>query len=1261
MRMKRSFLYLFILMLLGSVGTALAQTGEIFGKVTDETNNPFPGVLVKVKQGGLVKSGAQTEDDGSYSVKPLTQGTYTIEFSAPTYVTQIIEDVVVSGTVGEKINIKMKIKPNELTTFEVVKRKIQLGATNGGMTSKQIVKTGETNITKLVTLKNNVQAVGKTGQIRIGGDRPDGVVFVIDGQVVQQGAGPVNPAQGTVDNFQVFSSGIPANLGDATGGVVSITTKGLSPALHGSIQGRHSIDGYNQNLINATLSGPLVSKKKEGDVKEPILGFLFGVDYTYNADASPTFYKNPVLKEDVLKRLQENPLTPTITSSGLVMLPSSNTVTKDDFVMQKRQLNNSSSGLTTNGKLDFALTDNINITAGGFYNYTNSDVYNRSNSFFAPESIPNRIGSTGRGFVRFKQSFTNNNTSSDTSKKAKAMISNAYYTVQVDYDVTNQKTEDPTFKRNLFDYGYVGKFTQNRVPLYQFGKDTASGRSAIILQSLDGLAGIDFQASDKNPILANYTKNVYANTNQLGFLSDLSQVVRNKGLMNGDFPNTAMSLNGQTIGNIGAGLTGYNYLNNTQIGLHADASFDFKPTNGKRAITHAIGFGLYYEQRSYSSYAAGINIGGAGDNSLWNKMRSLTNSHILAFDYSNPRFIHNGKEYTRAQIDSYSFFSPTDTIIYNRKYVVGGQSVFDMNLRSKLGLDSFDFIDMHSIDPSKLSLDMFSADELLNGGQSFVSYNGYDYTGKKLKGQVNFNDFFTDKNRPIAAFTPNYIAGYVMDKFRFEDMTFNVGVRIERYDNNTKVLKDPYSLYETKAISKIDGSSNTVLGKHPGNVTDDFVAYTDNNQSTTPRVVGYRKGDTWYNVYGVEISDPAVLKNDIWGTKGRDPQPILTPEGNIKIDNAKFDPNRSFTDYVPQVTASPRFQFDFPINDGKARFFAHYDVLVQRPKTGNYANAVDYMFLDRISSTIGNPNLKPQKTFDYELGYHTELTNNSGIGITAFYRERKDQIQLRPYIYATPITYYTYGNRDFSTTKGFNFTYDYVKVKGSKIPIDFSLAYTLQFADGTGSNATSGSGVLQNFITSGLPNLRYVAPMSYDSRHKINLIFDYGFDEGEGPTSKGGKHFLENFNANMIVRTQSGEPYTSNQNVIGNSIQGGLNGTRLPWHFGIDMNIQKRFTLGGFGKKSQSATDAPTAIRKKYYLSTFLYVQNIFNIKEVMSVYNYTNRPDDDGYLASPTGQQSVSSSLNPTAVQALYSLYVNNPGNYNFPRRANLGFTFSF
>lgn len=58
---------------------------------------------------------------------------------------------------------------------------------------------------------------------------------------------------------------------------------------------------------------------------------------------------------------------------------------------------------------------------------------------------------------------------------------------------------------------------------------------------------------------------------------------------------------------------------------------------------------------------------------------------------------------------------------------------------------------------------------------------------------------------------------------------------------------------------------------------------------------------------------------------------------------------------------------------------------------------------------------------------------------------------------ATVGTYNTFRNLDFGTVKGFNFTYDLRRVNN----FEFNAAYTLQFADGTGSDARSQEGLTE--------------------------------------------------------------------------------------------------------------------------------------------------------------------------------------------------------
>jgi hypothetical protein len=233
-----------------------------------------------------------------------------------------------------------------------------------------------------------------------------------------------------------------------------------------------------------------------------------------------------------------------------------------------------------------------------------------------------------------------------------------------------------------------------------------------------------------------------------------------------------------------------------------------------------------------------------------------------------------------------------------------------------------------------------------------------------------------------------------------------------------------------------------------------------------------------------------------------------------------------------------------------------------------------------------------------------------------------------------------------------------------------SVAYTLTFAEGTGSSFNSNNGgssaqvqpqgLLQSFIEAGLPNLRFVLPLDVDSRHQLVANLDYRYNENEGPVVKG-KHIFQNAGVNFIARTRSGEPWTRLVSATGNTILGSIGGNRLPWHFGVDMRINKDFAFT-FGK---NAKDAPVGVKAKKVqkLSAFIYFQNLLNTREILSVYGYTGRADDNGYLSSSFGQQAIPVQVNPQSYTDLYKISNNSsdPSKLNYARTINFGLEYNF
>ena len=125
-----------------------------------------------------------------------------------------------------------------------------------------------------------------------------------------------------------------------------------------------------------------------------------------------------------------------------------------------------------------------------------------------------------------------------------------------------------------------------------------------------------------------------------------------------------------------------------------------------------------------------------------------------------------------------------------------------------------------------------------------------------------------------------------------------------------------------------------------------------------------------------------------------------------------------------------------------------------------------------------------------------------------------------------------------------------------------------------------------------------------------------------------------------------------NQNI---QTEGTPNGSRLPFQTRFDFKIDKDVILGG-------KTDEESGkVSKEYAINVYLLFLNLLNSKNIVNVYKTSGLPDDDGYLQTGVGQQAVLSTFDPDTFTYLYTIKMQNPNNYNLPRRIRLGVQFSF
>ncbi len=1223
-----------------------AQSGALKGKIIDkDTREPIPFANVVLEVGGTLEGGATSDFDGNYTIKPVQPGTYDLKATYVGYKTVIVQGMVINSDQIRFFDVEMESSAQQIEEFVVTSYKVPLidkdkTVSGGSVTAEDIKKMPNRNANAIATSIGGVFSQdGERGNVR--GARSDQTIMFIDGIRV---IGSTNLPESAIEQVSVYLGGLPAQYGDARGGIINVTTKGPSRTFGAGVQLETSqfLDAFGHNRLGLNMQGPLIKGKKEAQTS--LLGFFISGDFNYNQDSRPTANGVNIATDETLQFLQQTPLRPSGLSGGGTF-SNGEFVLPNDIENRKATPNTSRYGASISGKIDVRTSQNTTLTFGGQFNYSDGHAFSFGNSMFNYDRNQMAMNNTWRVFGRFTQRFPSNSENS-------SLIKNVYYSLQADYSEVNARNMDPYHKDELFKYGYLGKYTTYKRPTYELGEVSIDGvnyENVYLLNSWDSDTAYIFDAKSYNPYMARYTSMIYELFPDKGDLNDPTGNWRSAT----DLTLRGGLLNGQQAGGFyglfaapGTIQTRYFESRTNLISLNASAAADVG--------NHEVKFGFLYEQRTERAFSYNAT-------NLWTRMRLITNNQIRELDLDNPMPVYSED----------GFFQ--DTVNYYRRYAEQLQFRFDKSLRTKLGLDekgldfilvdSYDFDNktinyydkdgvMHvaNVDGDLYSIDMFSADELLDNGNYTAYYYGYDYKGNKLKDRPSLDDFFTARDergdfaRPIAAFEPIYMAGFIQDKFAFRDLIFNVGLRVDRFDANQPVLKDPFLLYEAYSVDQV-GTLGGQQVTHPGNMGSDYVVYVDNVANPT-KIMGYRSELTWYNAEGVEIQDPTTLD------AGAGVSPYLVNPDQETISSS------AFKDYDPQWTVMPRISFSFPISD-EALFFAHYDVLTQRPLSNERSHPADYYFINTLGgATLNNPNLKPTKTIDYELGFQQKLTNKSSLKLIAFYREMRDDIQIYRFTGAYPRDYTSFNNIDFGTTKGLTVTYDLRRANSNT---RMQASYTLQFADGTGSNSATSAAL----INSGLPNLRTLNPLNWDRRHNFNISIDYRFSDGKnynGPTITRRKgtdreknvQLLQNTGVNFLVTGGSGTPYTAQENITSQRtggtrvLAGTINGSRLPWQFRVDMRLDKDIYLKPEGNRNA-------------YINVFLQVLNLLNTRNVLGVYPATGVPDDDGYLAAAEWQREISEQTNPESYRLLYALALDTPFNYSSPRQIRIGVMFNF
>ncbi len=364
-------------------------------------------------------------------------------------------------------------------------------------------------------------------------------------------------------------------------------------------------------------------------------------------------------------------------------------------------------------------------------------------------------------------------------------------------------------------------------------------------------------------------------------------------------------------------------------------------------------------------------------------------------------------------------------------------------------------------------------------------------------------------------------------------------------------VRNWYELYDRANIDKYrpvvlgdSSQSSDIYRKKP----IDFAAYIQDKMEFDEMVINFGLRYDYFNPETVYPSDR------------RNPVNLIQGEGVPQSHPVPADPKSQL---------SPRLGLSYQLGKAALLRFS-YGHFFQRPPYQNfYQNNSLLVSTSNFGTQQGNPQLRAQKTVQYEIGLWQELMKDMGIEVSLFYRDIYDLLSMEViYTYNAQI-YGLYTNLDYGNAKGLEVTYDWAYNH-----FYMNANYTLQYTRGNADNPTT----TFSRIGGNMDPIPRLIPMSWDQRHTFNASVGYTTDV---------------WSVSATGRYGSGTPYTLSP--LPESMLSGVllypNNAKKPPTYSIDIYSYYKVPLGG-------------GMQMKFEL----YIYNLLDTLNEYGVYGRTGR-----------------------------------------------------
>lgn len=324
--------------------------------------------------------------------------------------------------------------------------------------------------------------------------------------------------------------------------------------------------------------------------------------------------------------------------------------------------------------------------------------------------------------------------------------------------------------------------------------------------------------------------------------------------------------------------------------------------------------------------------------------------------------------------------------------------------------------------------------------------------------------------------------------------------------------------------------------------------------------------------------------------------PLARLEGTN--DGINYDNPELFADTDLKLFFSPRLNVNYPITE-RSKLNLNYGVYYKIAPLQPMFDFFNYNAVVNLGR-IGNPNMEPERTNMYEVGYDYAITQDMAFNVQAYYKDVFNELGVvgvrttpEPYFQTDVVEYGTYRGLEAEIRKRASDNYS------------FFINYTLSQALGTADNINTNVGVPPDRSIPGITIFPYPLapyPLGRDIRHQVKMNFALFFNRGEGP-SLGGLKILQNTRLAITYNYRTGLPFTVTD--LNGQQLSEINAERLPTFWNANLVLTREVDLASiFG----SSMAGKSVIFK-------LDVFNFLNRTPIVSWFTDSKDPDYNARL----------------------------------------------